>query len=283
MRRSRLYPWTYVESLLGGWRCRSLFSQLKCFAIFIGQPRGGNSLVGSLLNAHRNLCLSQELGALRYVSQGYRRSQLQWLIYRQDREGGRRGHFDHDYRYAVPGQWQGCFEELVAIGDVKAGASTEIISRQPDLLPRLRQLVGIPLRLFHVVRNPFHVIAAIQHTRPEVPLESIVDRYFKRCETNWRTLNDPFNGVLTIRWEQLLASPRECLTQLCEHLDLPVDSEYLDACQLVLSEQPREQLLRGRVAWNQELVDGIYRQMECYPFLQGYRFEGRLRRMRTAA
>ncbi len=283
MRRSHPYPWTFIESLVGGWRHRSVFSQLKCFALFIGQPRGGNSLVGSLLNAHRNLCLSQELSVLRYVSRSYRRSQLLWLIYRQDREGGRRGHFDHDYRYAVPGQWQGCFEDLVAIGDVKAGASTEIIGRNPDLLIQLRQLVGIPLRLFHVVRNPFQVIAAIQHQRPEVPIESIVDRYFKRCETNLRVMNDPFNGVMTLRWEQLLATPRESLTQLCEHLDLPVDSAYLDACQLVLSEQSIEQTLRVRVPWNQNLVDGIYRQMESYPFLQGYRFEGRLRRVRTAA
>lgn len=283
MRRSHPYPWTFIESLVGGWRHRSVFSQLKCFALFIGQPRGGNSLVGSLLNAHRNLCLSQELSVLRYVSRSYRRSQLLWLIYRQDRESGRRGHFDQDYRYAVPGQWQGCFEDLVAIGDVKAGASTEIIGRNPDLLIQLRQLVGIPLRLFHVVRNPFQVIAAIQHQRPEVPIESIVDRYFKRCETNLRVMSDPFNGVMTLRWEQLLAAPRESLTQLCEHLDLPVDNPYLDACQLVLSEQSSEQTLRVRVPWNQNLVDGIYRQMECYPFLQGYRFEGRLRRVRTAA
>ncbi|MFP6611228.1 MAG: hypothetical protein VB835_02870, partial [Pirellulales bacterium] len=70
MRRSSAFPWTYIESRIAGSRGRYLFDQLKTYVMFIGQPRSGTSLLGSILNAHRRMCVAQELNALRYVRRG---------------------------------------------------------------------------------------------------------------------------------------------------------------------------------------------------------------------
>src|SRR4030095_5011623 len=87
---------------------------------------------------------------------------------------------NHDY--GIPGQWQGRFDRLRGIGDKRAGAVTRAIAAHPDFLDRGRALVGVPLRLVHVVRNPFDNIAAIS-TRHHMSLEESAAYYFSHCET----------------------------------------------------------------------------------------------------
>ena len=121
MRRSSAYPWTYVESLVAGRASDSIFADVRTYLMFIGQPRSGTSLLGSLLNAHPYALVGHELNALRYVRRGYTRRQLFWLLLMKDREFARRGRNWTGYDYAVSGQWQGRFEKLLVIGDKKGG------------------------------------------------------------------------------------------------------------------------------------------------------------------
>ncbi len=90
--RKRLQPaMEYVPATLGGLRHAKTFDTVERFCLFIGYPRSGHSLVGSLLDAHPNVVLAHELDALRYVAAGYRRKQLYWMILRRDAEFTRSG------------------------------------------------------------------------------------------------------------------------------------------------------------------------------------------------
>lgn len=268
MRRSSAYPWTYLESLIAGYAHRQAFADVRAFVMFIGQPRSGTSLVGSLLNAHRHSCIAQELNALRYVRRGYRRRQLYWLLLAKDREFGHHGRHWTGYDYTVPGQWQGRCEQLLVIGDKKAGCSTEQLGADPQLLRRLQQLVRVPVRLIHLVRNPFNVIATIHRKRPRTSLELATRMYFDRCQVNGRLVTQHPQQILTLRLEDLLADPAHQLRQLCQFVELEPQADYLAACTKVLFDKPRQS--QRRIAWPPDLIDSVCRQMTPFPFLRGY-------------
>jgi phage terminase large subunit-like protein len=62
---------------------RNRFHDVGVFCIFIGYPRSGHSLVGSLLNAHPEVIISHELDVLRcaaivYDKPNRSRSRVDW-------------------------------------------------------------------------------------------------------------------------------------------------------------------------------------------------------------
>ena len=129
------------------------FATVERFCLFVGYPRSGHSLVGALLNAHRDAVIAHELDVPPLIVAGCARDELyarilaraRWFHLRGDRS---------NYAYRVPRQWQGRFAALHVIGDKRGGAVTRCIAAEPDFLERVRPLVGVPLRLIHVVRNP---------------------------------------------------------------------------------------------------------------------------------
>ncbi len=268
MRRSSAFPWTYLESLISGVRAAHKFAQVRTYAMFIGQPRSGTSLVGSLLNAHRNVWIAQELNALRYIRRGYGRTQLYWLLQMKDREFNENGRAWTGYDYTVPGQWQGKCEQLLVIGDKKAGLSSEQLGEQPELLIRLRQIVRVPIRMFHIVRDPMNVITTIHRKRSHTTLEQAADMYFGRCRTNWRLMQEYPDEVLTTHLEDLIAQPKRHLRQMCEFLAVDAPQDYLEACRTVLFAKPKQ--TKTQVPWSDSLTASVRERCDTFPFLQRY-------------
>ena len=270
MHRSSAFPWTYVESLLAGGRSRAEFKDVQCYVMFIGQPRSGTSLVGSLLNAHRHMLFCQELNALKYILRGYNRNQLYWLIQKRDEEfaiGGRRW---TGYDYEVPNQWQGRYEKLLVIGDKKASCSSEIIRRHPNVVRMLEHRVGVPVSMVHVVRNPFDTITTISRKRSHTSLRKAARMYLDRCETNWKLIEDRGEAVATIHLEALIADPQRHLVDLTRFIGVSPEKEYIDACAGVLFAKPRQ--TKSSVDWPVDLIDMVIQRIDKYPFLRGYEF-----------
>ena len=53
-----------------------MFNNLKYFCIFIGYPRSGHSLVGSMIDAHKNAIIAHELNFCQSIRKGCSRQQL---------------------------------------------------------------------------------------------------------------------------------------------------------------------------------------------------------------
>ena len=117
----RNYPALYVGSALKSRRYRGDLASVRAFLVFVGHPRSGHSLVGSLLDAHPRMVVSHELDVLKYVAAGYRRDQLLTLVLEHARVNVAAGRTSWGYSYAVPGQWQGRYRDLAVVGD-KRGA-----------------------------------------------------------------------------------------------------------------------------------------------------------------
>jgi hypothetical protein len=251
-------------------RRRADFDGVRRFCLFVGYPRSGHSVVGAFLNAHRNAVIAHELNAAPLVVDGCSRDELyariltraRWFHLRGDRS-------NHDYR--VPNQWQGRYERLDVIGDKRGGAVTRCLAEHPDLFDRLRRLVGVPLRLVHVVRNPFDNIAAISIWH-HLSMEDAAAYYFMHCATTTRldALCAP-DEIVTVRHEAMIADPRAVLSGLCGFLGLALHPGYLDDCARIVFPSPTG--TRSKVGWPGGLVAEVERKARAYPFLEGYAFD----------
>jgi hypothetical protein len=248
---------------------RADFDRVGRFCLFVGYPRSGHSIVGALLNAHRDAVISHELDAPPLVLAGCTRDELYARILARAYWFNLRGNrTNHDY--TVAGGWQGRFDRLRVIGDKRGGAVTRCLAEHPDFFARVRALVGVPLRLVHVVRNPFDNIAAISIWH-RLSLEESVAYYFMHCATTARL--DGFcapEELSTVHHEAMIDRPRAELSRLADFLGLEASTEWLDACERVVF--PRATGTRRKVVWPPALVREVERRAQPYPFLAGYKF-----------
>jgi hypothetical protein len=264
-----------VRDLVHAWRVpaseRAAFEQVERYCMFVGYPRSGHSLTGSLLDAHPDMVVAHELDALRLVVAGVGRERLYSLILRRDREFSRQGRRWEGYDYVVPGQWQGRFRRLRVIGDKKGGSSALRLGHRPDALRRLGEIVRVPVHLIHHVRNPFDNITTMS-LRHGWPIDPTIQLYFSLCSTvqRVRSETEPARWI-DIRHEDLVAAPREHLARLCRFLHVEHGEAYLDACAgLVLPSPSRS---RQGVRWTADDVHRVEKSMRAYDFLQGYAFD----------
>jgi hypothetical protein len=254
---------------MSSWLQRGSFGNISAFCLFIGYPRSGHSLLGSLLDAHPDAVIAHELDALGYVERGWTRNELFSRILRHDHDFTRGGREWFGYDYNVPGQWQGRFRTLRVIGDKRGALSTERIARSPALLDQLERLVGVPVRLLHVARNPFDNIATMAR-RTGDSVEVAASRYFALCETV-AGIRSRGASVLDVRHEELVADSRSQLSRVLGWLGLDAATDYLDACTAMVFDSPRQ--TRHGVAWSRELLERVEAGTRAYDFLAGYTLE----------
>lgn len=270
-RRKRKLAAAYARSMVNARRQREVFHSVERYCMFVGHPRSGHSVVGSLLDAHPEAVVSHELDALRYFQSGFRPDQLFALILEKTAADAAAGRLQGDYQYAVPGQWQGRWSTLRVIGDKMGGRSTLRMLDDPELLTRLRQALDVPLRIVHVVRNPFDNITTIHLKDPTTTLPDVVDLYFRRCEGVVQTKRETSSEeLLDLRHEDLLTDTAGFMRSLCGFLDLKAEDSYIEACAGILFDAPKQ--TRTKIDWPPQLIAQVEERIARYPFLEGYTF-----------
>ncbi len=252
-------------------RCGDMFDSLEVFCTFIGYPRSGHSILGSLMDAHPDMIIAHELDALRFLAAGFQSRQIYHLIVENSRLFTRHGRKWGPYSYAVPGQSQGEFTRLRVIGDNKAGQSTMRIGGNWMLLDKLRAEIPLKHRLIHVVRNPWDNIATMSSRNTGGDVVRATERYFFMCETNERLRRELGPQVLDIHHEEFLRSPAECLTRLCGFVGLSADDSWVNACCAIVYRTPHKS--RDDIAWPPGTRDIVEREKARYEFLRDYTFD----------
>lgn len=271
MLKDRIYA--IHRGLYSAWARRRLaadFAGVKTFCLFVGYPRSGHSLVGALLNAHRDAVISHELNAPALIRSGCSRDELYARILARAHWFNLRSNTSN-YRYQVPRQWQGRFQTLQVIGDKQGGALSRFLKEDPGLLDRVRSLTGVPLRLIHVARNPFDNISAISISDGRTLQESI-DYYFLHCQVTRRL--DQFcepGELITVHHEEMIRDPRATIAALCQFLGLSPERDYLEDCSGIVYGSPS--FTRSKIAWTESAVRETAKRFEEIPFLQHYTFD----------
>jgi hypothetical protein len=269
---ARRYAFTAYKT----YRQPALFQDVKTFCLFIGQVKSGGSLLGSLLDAHPNVVLADEIDALRYVSAGFKRDQIFHLLLRGAKREALRGRITArrltPYSLAVPGQWQGRHQKIEVIGDSKAGPSTRQLGQEPQLLGQLQAaMASVDLRIIQVVRNPYDPISAMM-VRGGRSFGNAIDHYFDYCHTLVNLRNRLPDACLTaVRYETFVQQPRQKLGDLCQFLGIEAHDAYLEACADIVKPTPDQ--YRQMVAWTPHWIGVVRDRINQFDFLAGYTYE----------
>ena len=253
-----------------------MFPELERFCVFVGEPRSGHSVLGTLINAHRNALISHNLDVLDLLRSGLGRADILQRIRERDRWMARRNREIGGYRYEVPGTWLGWDDAVRVIGDKRAGATSRYLYEEPDLLSRLQETIGLPLCVIHHVRNPWDNISSICTRKTlgqERTLEETTDYYFQMLEGCVRGLSamDPSMTLLRTYHEDMIRDPETELPRIFAHLELPLDEAFLGHCLRFIHPAPRQ--TRHDVNWPAGLIADIESRIRRYGFLDRYAFE----------
>jgi hypothetical protein len=249
---------------------KALLDDVETLCLFIGYPRSGHSLVGSLLDAHPEMAIAHELDALFYLKHGFHPREILYLMLEVSRFHGEIGRRWGEYSYEVPGQWQGRHRQLRIIGDKKGGMTTMRIARRPQLLTEVMTRFGKRKRFIHILRNPFDNIAAM--VQKGQSLNGAIDEYFMLLRTNRAIIKGigPENAA-TLYHEDIVADPKAELARLCAFLGVETPSDYLDACASIVFPAPRHP--RHKIAWPADIIRTLERRIAAKPMLDRYGFE----------
>jgi hypothetical protein len=261
----------YLVSFCGGLAHKSSFDRVETFCMFIGYPRSGHTLVGSLLDAHPNIILADELNALKFIEAGFSERQIFYLLLRNSRRRAAAGRQRTGYSYHVPDHWQGRFEKLRMIGD-KMGYHTPVRLRQnPALLDSIKKMFSVNIKFLHVIRNPYDVIGTMA-LRTGNSLEQSIDKFFLLCDAV-RYVKQRVNpaDVYDLRLEDFIVRPKSFLKDLCDFFRLSSEDAYLDACASIVFKSPHASRLE--VPWTPTLIDSVRHRISHFDFLTGYSYD----------
>lgn len=280
----RLSAWSvYARSLWGGfWSC-SAFRSVKAFCLFLGSSRTGHSLIGSLLDAHPGIMMAHEADCLQYVESGFSRDQIFYLIRKNSETFGAAGRRWTGYDYGVAGGSQGRSSRIRVLGDKKGLQTTLRLARDPDLLDHLVKTVRLPLKVFHIVRNPYDVIArrflaTIARGSSGVSLSEMAQDFFRVCdavESLKKKVN--LNDLFEVPIERFIEDPKNTLKAMVSFLGLEAGEDYLDRCAGIVFQTPNQ--TRDRVVWDPLLARGIREKFGNYSFLEEYLLDERPERV----
>lgn len=275
---------------------------VKKFVFFVGYSRSGHSIVGSLLDAHPNIIMAHEYNLFRQWDKAPEKHFQRAYLYKELLKnsvdsavsGWRSKQKDvKGYTLGMTGQWQADFKELLVIGDKSGAVTTQIFkSNQERFLEILRELkrsINVPIRVIHVVRNPYDIIstkllyadagkgsklnatAERKHCN-NYGLHYHTNRTFRMVGVVQNLLEKTNLTALDVHLADLVSRPRDTMATMCRFLNLACSQDYLEACERkVFARLSRSRLL---VHWPRDLVEEVHRLAMPYRFLWRYSFNG---------
>ena len=284
-------------------------SGVKLFVLFIGYPRSGHSIVGSLLDAHPNVVVAHELNVLRWLSRlDLQNSEVKADLFNKLYANsfnnvfsdGTRSNNKKGYNLTIENSWQGRYRERIdVIGDKRGGGTSRMYRDNAKdfklAYNRLHQFASIPIRFIHCVRNPFDVISTMvlysiqkksnqkdlvpisrksRHVYKDVKqLSSAADNFFSLADSVANISRSITSGdrLLEIHNHELVSHPEDTVFKLCQFLNIDCPRDHLKLCAAKVF--PKISKSRFTVDWPEEMKKIVQSRLELYPFFKGYSFE----------
>lgn len=198
------------------------------FVVFVGYPGSGHTLAGSILNAHPAALVANELDALFYLHNGLQRGRVVNAIARHEQKFDRRARQNpKGYSYKFPKDSLADKDAIRVIGDKKGYPTARRLAKHPWLADTLRRELGPALRVVHVVRNPFDLAASFAK-RNDTLISAAweLQEMAKFVQLNRFLFAD--DTWHTVHFEDLLAQPRDVLTNLLDFVGLETSESFFD-------------------------------------------------------
>lgn len=284
-KNDRMRWWELLELRLRSWPAYSKnkqFEHVKKTLLFVGYPRSGHTLIGSLLDAHPSILLAHELDILFFYGKGYSQRQIDALILTNAQNFTKEGRQWMGYDYQVAGQWQGRFDDLKIIGDKSGGrTSRRLLKFNFDkILPDVVEQGKRDIIFLHIIRNPYDAITTMMQRTgkrrgledSETQLRKKAKHFFQSAEGVALAKQQANCQVIDIYHEQFVQQPAKTLTSICHSLGLDCPQDYLDACTPLVWKKPSQSRARTDL-WSKENKEWVNEKMKSYPWFKDYTFE----------
>ncbi len=286
-KRDRLYmgkrwSWLKIRSTIFGKQKESLFKEVKTFVLFIGYPRSGHSLIGSLLDAHPNMVISNQLDALSLFYHNYTRNQIFYLIWKNTKKESNKGRSNSGYKFEVPNQWQGKHQTINVIGDKRGGKSSRLLAQAVfrSAIQDLPNRTKSKLKILHLIRNPYDNISTMMTRATKRPGRIIdetlfkekLDSYFTKVNSNNLMIQEGNFDILNIHFEDFIKSPQSELAKICYFLEVEPNIEYLKDCASIVWPQPNYSRFKIDI-WTENRKARVAEEMIKIDWLERYSFE----------
>lgn len=252
---------------------RTDLSQLHYYVIFVGNPRSGTTLVRTLLDAHPNIVIGNEVHTLRLIKAGKSWTTVAGRILENSKRFSKNPVWT-GYSYRIPNQ-AGTQKELISVlGDKRAAGTTKMLLEEPDMLAKLCNWSPVPIRFIHCVRHPYDVITT-RSNRNQQQLAYNHQRYFdlERGAAQLFTLLGP-EQYKRIYHEELIANPIHVLQDLLHFLAVSAEPGYIQACQSLIYEKPHQSRYEGK--WTAPMIAAVEQETLRCEHLSFYLDQGRL-------
>ena len=280
-----------------------VIDSIKKFVFFVGYARSGHSIVGSLMDAHPHVVIAHEFFLFKKFDELEQvpndtcwRDNLFQTLYKKNIEstGEVRSSSAKGYTLKVDGLWEGTYDDHIEVIGDKSGGMTTLVYQSDkqkfkENFEKLKQNVQVPLRIIHVLRNPFDMIStsAIYATKGKALFKQLketgnktsdpklsgkISYVFNKFRAVTEIINDIIGreNVLDIHNCDLVADPRGTLTKIFNFLEVNTTEHYLDVC----AEKVFKSVSRSRdlMEWPPELREMVETKMKEYEMLSRYSF-----------
>lgn len=239
--------------------------------MFFGPPRSGTSIIGALLDAHRNILIAHELDILKYFSWGLSSRSIFPIIAANSRRMASGGRAGGGYDARVDTGWQGRCLAPSVIGDKKAAMTAFRLAHCPDLLHEIRAGVPVKLRFVRVIRNPFDTISSMwKGNRRRTDLQSTIDLYVEimKCCALLTELLAPEERI-TLHLEAVVNDPTTELQRICRFLGQSPGARFLEECETRLFPSPKRTHEGSK--WPRPATERVQALIQSEPVLSRYR------------
>jgi len=269
----------WILSLLISRIQQKKFKNVTHYCLFIGYPRTGHTLLNAMLNAHENIVLANELKDLFYMKKSFSKLQLFYLLERNSRLFHNvKKSFHTGYSYVIPHSWQGKHSKITIIGNKDAQYVSRMLMKDPEIVDKLNKHVGVPLKIFHVVRHPLDTIATMSiksvlinpdkiPPTPEI-IDLAIDLYFKYVDAVVAFKQKNNHEIFDLYHEDFIENPKRCFTEMLDFVGVEHTFQTIEnACSIVF-ESPRKS--RTKIEWQEYQLEKIKQHSNSVVYLKKY-------------
>ncbi len=254
------------------------FEMLKYCCLFIGHPRSGHSLVGSIIDGHPRACISNEYNILLKYKKFWLRDNLFKDIIQDSIEQANNGRIAGGYDYRIPGLSQGLNKELYVIGDKDGCKNTHHFLENNKVFDQFSAYVELPIRLIYVLRNPYDIVTTKggykDGNKVSLSREGILESMrvvAEEASTNQRIIDEKKYPIHTVYHEELIADTEQVLKKLFSFLELEIDNNFVQNVKSYLFKDANKS--RERYAWDDELKEQMRQSILKNEVFSRYHFE----------
>ena len=276
-----------------------VINRIKYFVFFIGHARSGHSIVGAILDGHPHVVIAHEEDLFHKMVDEYKhlvKTQIFNVLWRNSKAAAteelqlnKKG-----YNLFINNSYQGAYQSHIdIIGDKRGGMTADMIAKDRDtwesVFHRLKTVIGLPMKVFHVIRNPYDNIATIILIKSQTTFHLMLKEMKLSNETyscDPQLVDDEINDyfllhqgiedviikhkldVIEVHGQDLISNSRKAISDMCDFLGVTCDSHFLKMSSDKVFMEESE--MRYKLNWRHDQIRKIKENVKKFSNLQRY-------------